>query len=197
MNSGQWTTPGWSLPWGKCYLAFTWWFVVPGQRCPGSTSLPWGKFVVVWTLRIYLNSLSFYRNCYREWILNTFTYFRCFLFIGKFILNINNEHVHEYYCPRATFAFCSHGEKLPRQSGLPGVVQQVTHLLKLSRGKEKLMWTVTGVRPCTKVKLTPESVSCHGAMSYPGIMWTGPKYDFSELDDCGNSIEIFPSDFWW
>ena len=100
------------LPRGKCYLEFTWWFVVPGQRCPGSTSLPRGKFVVVWSLRIYLNSFSFYRNCYRELILNTFTYFRCFLelFIGKFILNINNELAQEYYCPGATFAFCSHGE---------------------------------------------------------------------------------------
>ena len=27
-------------------------------------------------------------------------------------------------CPRATFAFCSHREKLPRQGGLPGVVQR-------------------------------------------------------------------------
>ena len=27
-----------------------------------------------------------------------------------------------------TFAFCSHGEKLPQQGGLPGVVQQVTRL---------------------------------------------------------------------
>ena len=36
----------------------------------------------------------------------------------KFIPNINNEH-------GATFAFCSHGEKFPRQGGLPGVVQRV------------------------------------------------------------------------
>ena len=74
-------------------------------------------------------------------MLNTFTYFRCFLelFIWKFILNINNEHAQEYYCPGATFAFCSHGEKLPRQGGLPGVVQRVTRLLKLPLGKEKLM----------------------------------------------------------
>ena len=180
MNSGQWTTPGWSLPWGKCYLAFTWWFVVPEQRCPGASSSLSEHYEFIWIPLVFTEIVT--ENGF---------------FIEKFILNINNEHVHEYYCPRATFAFCSHGEKLPRQSGLPGVVQQVTHLLKLSRGKEKLMWTVTGVRPCTKVKLTPESVSCPGAMSYPGIMWTGPKYDFSELDDCGNSIEIFPSDFWW
>ena len=38
----------------------------------------------------------------------------------------------------ATFAFCSHGEKLPRQGGLPGVVQRVTRLSKLPRGNEKL-----------------------------------------------------------
>ena len=42
-------------------------------------------------------------------------------------------------CSGATLAFCSHGEKLPRQGGLPGVVQWVTHLSKLPRGKKKLM----------------------------------------------------------
>ena len=68
-----------------------------------------------------------------------FTYLWCFLelFIGKFILNINNEHAQDYSCPVATFAFCSHGEKLPRQGGLPGVVQQITRLSKLPRGNEK------------------------------------------------------------
>ena len=39
----------------------------------------------------------------------------------------------------ATFAFCSHGEKLPRQGGLPSVVQQVTELSKLALGNKKLM----------------------------------------------------------
>ena len=57
-----------------------------------------------------------------------------------------NEHAQDYSCPEATFAFCSHGEKLPRQGGLPGVVQRVTRLSKLPRGNRKLMWTVTGVR---------------------------------------------------
>ena len=80
------------------------------------------KFIFIWSLRIDLNSCSFYTNCYREWILNTFTYFWCCLelFIEKFILNINNEHAQDYSCPGVTFAFCSHGEKLPRQGGLPG-----------------------------------------------------------------------------
>ena len=52
-------------------------------------------------------------------------YFWCILelFIEKFIPNINNEHAQDCSCPGATFAFCSHGEKLPRQGGLPGVVQ--------------------------------------------------------------------------
>ena len=81
----------------------------------------------------------------------------------------------DFSCPGATFAFCSHEEKLPRQGGLPGVVQRVIRLSKLPRGNEKLMWTVTGVRPCTEAKLTPASVSCPGAVSCPGIMWTGPK----------------------
>ena len=61
--------------------------------------------------------------------------FWCFLelFYWKFILNINNEHVQDYSCPGATFMFCSHGEKLPQQGGLPGVVQWVTRLSKLPR----------------------------------------------------------------
>ena len=68
-------------------------------------------------------------------------YFWCILelFIEKFIPNIINKHAQDYSCPGATFEFCSHGEKLPRQGGLPGVVQRVTSLSKLSRGKEKLM----------------------------------------------------------
>ena len=137
MNPGQWTTPGQSLPRGKCYLTFTW-FVVPGQGCPGSTLLVRGKFMVIQSLWIYLNSFSFYTDCYREWILNRFTYFWCFLelFIEKFIPNINNEHAQDYSYPGATFAFGSHGEKLPRQGGLPGVVQRVTRLSKLPRGNQ-------------------------------------------------------------
>ena len=176
MNPVQWTTLGKCLPRSKRYLAFTWWFAVPGQRYPGSTSLPRGKFIVIWSPRIYLNSFRFCTNCCREWISNTFTYFWCFLelFTGKFILNINNEHAQDCSCPGATFAFCWHGEKLPRQAGLPGVVQRVTRLTKLPRGNEKLMWTVTGVRPCTEAKLIPGSLSCPGAMRCPGIMWTGP-----------------------
>ena len=40
----------------------------------------------------------------------------------------------------ATLAFCSHGVlKLPRQGGLPGVVQRVTCLSKLPWGNDKLM----------------------------------------------------------
>ena len=165
--------------------------IAPGQElprvhmmicCPGATLprvnfIARGKFIVIWSLRIYLNSFIFHTNYYREWILYTFMYFWCIVevFIEKFIPNINNEHAQDYSCPGATFAFCSHGEKLPRQGGLPGVVQRVTRLSKLSWGKEKLMWTVTGFRPCTESKLTPGSVSCPGAMSCPGIMWTGPK----------------------
>ena len=36
-----------------------------------------------------------------------------------------------------TFAFCSYGENLPWQGGLPGVVQRVTHLSKLPGGNKK------------------------------------------------------------
>ena len=74
-------------------------------------------------------------------MLNMLIYFWCLLelFIGKLILSINNEHAQDYSCPGATFAFCSHGEKLPLQSGLPGVLQRVTRLSKLPLGNEKLM----------------------------------------------------------
>ena len=163
-----------------------------GNDCPGASVtsrshdlLSRGKFIVIWSLRIYPNSFSFYTDCYREWILNTFIYFWCFLkrFVEKFISNINNEHAQDYSCPGATFAFCSHGEKLSRQGGLPGVGKRVTRLSKLPRGNEKLLWTVTGVRPCTEAKLTPRSVSCPGAMSCPGIMWTGPRNLFTWTRD--------------
>ena len=111
--------PGVMIAPGQRYLAFTRWFVIPGQRFPGSTSLPRGKFIVISSLRIYLSSFSFYTNCYSEWILNMFAYFWCFmeLSIEKFILNVNNEHTQDYSCPGATFAFCSHEEKVPRQGG--------------------------------------------------------------------------------
>ena len=124
----------------------------------GHTSLIWPNMgVPPWGAT---TSFRFYTDCYREWILNTFTYFWCFLelFIEKFTPNINNEHVQDYSCPRATSAFCSHGEKLSWQGWLPGVVQWVTHLLKLPWGKDKFMWTVTDVRPCTEAKVTPGSV---------------------------------------
>ena len=70
-----------------------------------------------------------------------FTYFWSFLelIIGKIIQNINNEHAQDYSCPGATSAFRSHGEKLPRQGGVHGVVQRVTRLSKSPRGNEKLM----------------------------------------------------------
>ena len=49
-------------------------------------------------------------------------------------------------------ALCSHGEKLPRQSGLPSAEEQVTRLSKLPRDIEKLMCTETGARPYTVAK---------------------------------------------
>ena len=47
--------------------------------------------------------------------------------------------MHKTTLAGATSAFCSHGEKLPWQGGLPGVVQRVTCLLKLPWGNDKLM----------------------------------------------------------
>ena len=72
---------------------------------------------------------------------------------------VNNEQAQDYSCPGATLVFCSHGKKLPRQGRLPCGVQRVTRLSKLPQGNEKLMSTVTGVRPCTEAKLTQGSVS--------------------------------------
>ena len=116
-----------------------------GNGCPGASVtsrshddlLSWGKFNVIWSPRIYLNSFSFNTSCCREWILNTFTYFWCFLesFIEEFIPNINKEHAQDYPCPGATFVFCSNGEKLPRQDGLPGVVQRKNPPLKVAPGQ--------------------------------------------------------------
>ena len=157
-----------------------------GNHCPGLSVtlrshddlLSRGNNVIVnWSLWIYLNSFRFYTDCYGEWILNTFTYFWCFLelFIWEFIPNINNEREQDYSCLLATFAFCSHGEKLPWQGRLPGIVQWVTRLSKLPRGKDKFMWTVTDVRPYTESKLTLGSVSCPETTSCPGSMLTGPK----------------------
>ena len=161
---------------GKRYLAFTWWFVVPGQRCPGSTSLPRVSSSLSDHYEFILIPLVFTQivteNEFYTRLLISGAFWNFLL--EKFIPNINNEHAQDYSCPGATFAFCSHGEKLPRQGGLPGVVQRVTRLSKLPRGNDKLMWTVTSVKPCTESKLTPGSVSCPGAMSCPGIMWTGP-----------------------
>ena len=57
-------------------------------------------------------------------------------FYWEIIPNINNEHAQDCSCPGATFAFCSHGEKLPQQGGLAGVVQRITRLSKLPGAKK-------------------------------------------------------------
>ena len=58
-------------------------------------------------------------------------------FYWKFILNINNEHAQGYACPGATFAFCSHGEKLPRQGGLPRCCTTGNPPLEVAPGQRK------------------------------------------------------------
>ena len=86
-----------------------------------------------------------------------FTYFWSFLelFIGKFIPNINNEHAQDYSCPGATFAFRSHGEKLPWQGGLPGVVQRVTRLSKVAPGQRKTHVNSYRRQPVHRGKVDP------------------------------------------
>ena len=133
--------------------------IAPGQAlprvhmmicCPGATS-PRVNLGQVHSHLITTNFFSFLHKLLQRISLKNIYLFLVLsgTFIGEFIPNINNEHAQDYSCPGATFAFCSHGEKLPRQGGLPGVVQRVT-------------------------RLSPGSVSCPGAMSCPGIMWTGP-----------------------
>ena len=73
------------------------------------------------------------------------------LFIEEFIPNVNNEHTQDYSFPGATFAFCSHEEKLPRQGGLPGVVSYRRQTMR--RGK---------VEP--GVSELPRAMSCPGIM---------------------------------
>ena len=57
----------------------------------------------------------------------------------KFIQHINNENAQDYSCLGATFALCSHREKLPRHGGLAGVVQRVNRLSQLPLGNKKFM----------------------------------------------------------
>ena len=52
---------------------------------------------------------------------------------SKFILNFNNEHAQNFSCPGTTFAFCSHGEQLFQQDGLPGSEESIRQM-KLLRG---------------------------------------------------------------
>ena len=65
-------------------------------------------------------------------------------------------------------AFCSHGQKLPRQGGLPGVVQWVSRLSKLPQDNENSC-EQSQASDHTQ-RMTPGSVSCPRAMSCPGIM---------------------------
>ena len=86
-------------------------------------------------------------------------------FYWKFILNINHEHAQDYSCPGATFAFCSHREKLPQQGGLSGVVQRESASRSCSGATKKSCEQLQASE-----KLTSGSVSSPGAMSCPGIM---------------------------
>ena len=89
--------------------------------------------------------------------------------------NFNAEHAPNPCRPKATLAFCSHGEKLPRQGGSPSVEQRITRLSKLRSSNGKLLWTVTDVRTKTEAKLTLGSLTYPGLSSSPGSMWIGPK----------------------
>ena len=59
------------------------------------------------------------------------------LSIGKFIPNINNEHVQDYSCPGTTFAFCSHGEKLRRRGGVTRCCTTGNPPLEVAPGQRK------------------------------------------------------------
>ena len=86
----------------------------------------------------------------------------------------------DYSCPGATFAFCSHEEKLPQQGGLPGVVQRVTRLSKLPRGNENSCEQLQASdrapaqKPLGPVHMIP------GQLIAPGQL-TDPRVSFEQL----------------
>ena len=103
--------------------------------CPrATTSLPRGQAhrqLITMNLSEFFSFL--HKLLQRMNFKHVYLLFWCFLelFIGKFILNINNEREQDYSCPGAR-------EKLPLQGRLPGVVQWVTRLSKLPRGKGQI-----------------------------------------------------------
>ena len=110
--------------------------VAPGQlHCPGLSSSLSDHYEFILIPLVFTQIVTENEFYTRLHISGAFWNF----LLEKFIPNIDNEHAQDHSYPGATFAFCSHGEKLPRQGGLPGVVQQVTRLSKLTRGNEKLM----------------------------------------------------------
>ena len=106
----------------------------------------------------------------------------------KLILNFNTEHARNYSCPKATLAFCSHGEKLPRQGGLPGVGEEVTRLSKLAQTtKRSTVNTVTKRQTVDRGKVNPRVIDkSRVAGNVPGcdstftrlIKW-GVNYDIT------------------
>ena len=111
-------------------------FIAPGQlHCPGVSSSLSDHYEFILIPLLFTQIVTKNEVYTRLHISGAFWNF----LLEKFIPNIDNEHAQGYSCPGATFAFCSHGEKLPRQGGLPGAVQRVTRLSKLARGNEKLM----------------------------------------------------------
>ena len=111
-------------------------FIAPGQvHCPGASSSSSDHYEFILIPLVFAQIVTENEFYTRLHISGAFWNF----LLEKFIPNIDNEHAQDYSCPRATFAFCSHGEKLPRQGGLPCVVQRVTRLSKLPQGNKKLM----------------------------------------------------------
>ena len=89
--------------------------------------------------------------------MNKFIYFLCFpwLFIGKFILSINNEHAQDHSCPGEILLM--HKSYLV---GYPVLYNGPDNLpLKVVPGQQKLMCEQLQASDCTEAKLTPGSVA--------------------------------------
>ena len=135
-------------------------FITPGQVHRNLITTNFSEF------------LYFYTNCYREWILNTFIYFWCFLelfLLGNLSWTLIMSMRKTTLAPGQLLRSVHMGKRYLGKAGYP------LYNTEVAPGQRKLMWTVTGVRPCTEAKLTPGSVSCLGTISCPGIMWTGSQ----------------------
>ena len=85
-------------------------FIAPGQVHRHLITTNLSEFL--WFLHKLLQRINF-KHVYLFLVLSG-------TFCWEIYSNINNEHAQDFSCPGATFAFCSRGQKLPRQGGYNG-----------------------------------------------------------------------------